>query len=123
MNSWTATELDSIAASEELRIAGEQRDGTLYQWTPIWVVRVDQDLYIRSGGGPNGGWYRHATAGPAQIRVNGREHTVALEHQTDQRLVQAVDDAYKAKYGASPFLSALLSNDARTTTTRVLPKV
>jgi hypothetical protein len=37
--------------------------------------------------------------------------------------VQAVDDAYKAKYGASPFLSALLSNDARTTTTRVLPKV
>ena len=122
MNTWTATELDSIAASEELRIAGEHRDGTLYRWTPIWVVRVDQDLYVRSGGGPNGGWYRHATAGPAHIRVNGREHTVALEHQIDQQLVQAVDDAYKAKYGTSPFLSALLSNDARTTTTRVLPK-
>jgi hypothetical protein len=120
-STWTTAELDSIAASEELRITGERADGTLYRWTPIWVVRVDQDLYVRSGGGPKGGWYRHATAGPAHIRVNCHDHTVTLEPHADQAIVHAVDNAYETKYRTSPFLGALLSNAARSTTTRLLP--
>jgi hypothetical protein len=120
-STWTTAELDSIAASEELRITGERADGTLYRWTPIWVVRVDQDLYVRSGGGPKGGWYRHATAGPAHIRVNGHDHTVTLEPHADQAIVHAVDNAYETKYRTSPFLGALLNNAARSTTTRLLP--
>lgn len=90
-STWTSAELDTVAASEELRITGERADGTLYRWTPIWVVRVDQDLYVRSGGGSNGVWYRHATAGLAHIRVNGHDHTVTLEHHADQAIVHAVD--------------------------------
>jgi hypothetical protein len=42
-STWTSAELDTVAASEELQITGERADGTLYRWTPIWVVRVDQD--------------------------------------------------------------------------------
>jgi hypothetical protein len=35
--------------------------------------------------------------------------------------VHAVDNAYETKYRTSPFLGALLSNAARSTTTRLLP--
>jgi hypothetical protein len=120
-STWTSAELDTVAASEELRIIGERADGTLYRWTPIWLLRVDQDLYVRSGGGSNGVWYRHATAGLAHIRVNGHDHTVTLEHHADQAIVHAVDNAYEAKYRTSPFLGTLLSNAARSTTSRLLP--
>jgi hypothetical protein len=53
--------------------------------------------------------------------VNGHDHTVTLEHHADQAIVHAVDNAYEAKYRTSPFLGTLLSNAARSTTSRLLP--
>ena len=48
MNAWTADELDKIAAAEELELAPAGRDGTLRKPVTIWVVRRDDDLYVRS---------------------------------------------------------------------------
>jgi hypothetical protein len=53
---WKQSELDRIATSEELEISSSERRGPGRRWTPIWVVRVDDGLYIRSllGRGPIG---------------------------------------------------------------------
>jgi hypothetical protein len=48
MRDWTAEELDTIGAADELEIAALRPDGTLRPATTIWVVRVGDDLYVRS---------------------------------------------------------------------------
>ena len=58
MATWSKDELDKIAAAEELEIAPARRDGTLRRPTTIWVVRHDDDLYVRSYHGRGGGWFR-----------------------------------------------------------------
>jgi hypothetical protein len=45
---WTTDELDRIGRAEELQIAPERRDGSLRRPLPIWVVRVGDDLFVRS---------------------------------------------------------------------------
>ena len=45
---WTRGELDRIGAAEELRIASRRRNGTLRNPVTIWVVRVGNELYVRS---------------------------------------------------------------------------
>jgi len=52
MTMWTSDELNKIGRAEELQIASLRRDGTLRKPLPIWVIRVDDDLYVRSMNGP-----------------------------------------------------------------------
>src|SRR5439155_1674412 len=55
---WTADELDRIGHAEGLEIAPGRSDGSLRRAVPIWVVRVGEELYIRSWRGDSGSWYR-----------------------------------------------------------------
>ena len=51
MAGWTSDELNKIGAAEELEIATVRSDGTLRKPVTIWVVRVGDDLYVRSVNG------------------------------------------------------------------------
>jgi len=51
MPEWTSDELNKIGTAEELEIASLGQDGTLRKPTTIWVVRVGDDLYVRSAYG------------------------------------------------------------------------
>jgi hypothetical protein len=51
MPAWTPDELTKIGAAEELELAPERRDGTLRNPVTIWVVRVGDDVYVRSVNG------------------------------------------------------------------------
>jgi hypothetical protein len=51
MTGWTADELEKIEIADELEIASLRSDGTLGSKRTIWVVRVDDDLYVRSVNG------------------------------------------------------------------------
>ena len=57
MTGWTSDELARIGTAEELQIASLRRDGTLRNPRTIWVVRVVDDLYVRSMYGRDGGWF------------------------------------------------------------------
>ncbi|GAB92548.1 DUF2255 family protein [Gordonia rhizosphera] len=99
---WNTQQLDRIGGSEELHITSYRRDGSLRKWTPIWVVRVDDDLYIRSAYGADGAWYRHATAGTARVQVGDLESDATLEKVNDEQTNDRVADAYRAKYHNQP---------------------
>ncbi len=48
MAKWTSDELDKIGAADELELAPLRRNGTLRNPVTIWVVRLGDDLYVRS---------------------------------------------------------------------------
>lgn len=95
---WTKDELERIAASEELRLASRQADGSLSGFVTMWVVRVDDDLYVRSAGGRDRPWYRSAVArGAGAIQAGGLRRDVTFASGEDT-VHDAIDTAYHHKY-------------------------
>ena len=66
MTGWTRNNLARIGAAEELQLATFKKDGTLRKPVVIWVVRVGDDLYVRSYRGREGAWFHHT-----QLRHEG----------------------------------------------------
>ncbi|MFC9561711.1 DUF2255 family protein [Agromyces sp. NPDC056965] len=98
MTTWTAEELDRIGRAEELQIASRRDDGSLRPYVTIWVVRVGDELFVRSAYGPGNPWFRRAQAsGTGRIRAGGVERDVVFA-QPPADVHEAVDAAYHAKY-------------------------
>src|SRR5437763_10483324 len=67
---WTEHQLNAIGEAEELQLASLRPDGSLRPYGTMWVVRVGDDLYVRSANGPNNPWYRRARAsGRGRVRA------------------------------------------------------
>lgn len=98
MTGWTSDELSRIGQAEELQIASARPDGTVRPYVTIWVVRVGDDLYVRSAFGPANPWYRRAKAsGAGRIRAGGVERDVTFAEPA-AGVDAAIDEAYHAKY-------------------------
>src|SRR3954447_20248603 len=97
--SWTTNELDRIGNADELYVAPRGKDGALRRAVPIWAVRVGDELYVRSWRGNGGRWYRAArVSGEGHITAGGVSHDVALR-DADDGVNDAVDAAFREKYG------------------------
>ena len=107
-----ANRLLDIAKAEEIVIGFVRPDGSRGS-TPIWDVEVEQEIYIRSGGGTRGGWYRRLRANPdGEVRQGRNVYPIRAEQVDDANLQSRVTDAYRAKYGNSPLLSMFLEPDS-----------
>ena len=70
--------------------------------------------------GPKGAWYRAAQRSRrGRIRAGDVERDVAFEDVRDN--TDAVDAAYRAKYGRSSYVDAMVTPDAVATTLRLVP--
>jgi hypothetical protein len=120
---WTTDDLDRIGAADELHIAPRGMDGTPRRAVPIWVVRVGDELYVRSWRGDGGRWYRAAnTRGEAQVSAGGVSKVVALLAARDE-VNDAVDAAYRDKYGRyTGYVEPMVAPQARATTLRLVPR-
>jgi hypothetical protein len=121
---WAAEELDKIGAAEELEIAALRPDGTLRPATKIWVVRVGDDLYVRSYRGRGGSWFRSVLERPeGRIRAGGLTREVAFQEPDDADHA-AIDQAYQTKYAryASSYVEPMVSPDATAATLRLVPR-
>ncbi|WP_219418964.1 DUF2255 family protein [Pseudonocardia nigra] len=122
MTGWTADELDRVGRAEDLQITTAREDGSLRSWVPIWVVRVGDDLVVRSYRGADGAWYRHATRLPrGRIRAGGVDRHVSFAPASVP--ADEVDRAYRAKYGryAGSYLEPMLTDRATAATLRLVP--
>jgi len=109
-----------VATVAELDIAPLRPDGTSRAYTTIWVVRVGAEPFVRSFRGPNGAWYRAAKRSQrGRIRAGGVERDVAFDDVHDN--TDAVDAAYRRKYGRSSYVDAMVTPDAAATTLRLVP--
>jgi len=81
---WTSQELERLGRAQELHLATRRRDGGLSRYVTMWVVRVGDNLYVRSAYGPDNPWYRRArTAGEGRVRAGGVERDVTFESAAD----------------------------------------
>jgi hypothetical protein len=121
--SWTDAELDRIGAAEELELATLRRDGTPRDPVTTWVVRHDDDPYVRSWRGRDGGWYRAARArGEGHISAGGVVKEVAFA-DADHDLDDEIDVAYREKYGRyASYVGPMIGPEARETTLKLVPR-
>jgi hypothetical protein len=98
---WSRDELRQLGNATEVELASRRPDGTLRRYTLMWVGRVGYDLYVRSAGGPDRPWYRHALAsGIGRIRASGIERDVSFTgaDHLDDHVHDVLDATYHAKY-------------------------
>jgi hypothetical protein len=125
MVEWTRDELARIAAAEELELAAVGGDGTLGAPVTIWVVRVGDDLYVRSWKGSAGGWFRAAQVRRAgHIGAGGVGRDVTFVAETDDDVNDRIDAAYRTKYRrhGGRYVDPMVAPPARAATIKLVPR-
>ena len=124
MTNWPREELEKIAAADELQLASARPDGRLRKPVTIWVVRLGDDIYVRSVNGRNSHWFRGV-----EDRHEG--HISAGGVDTDVRFVEAGDDvndeieaAYRTKYRHynASVVDPLFTPGAKAATLELVPR-
>ena len=119
MTAWTSDELNRIGNAEELQIASLRRDRTLRKPLPIWVVRVGDDLYVRSMNGRTAPWFRGVqTRHEGHIRAGGVDKDVTFVEEPNFNINDQIDAAYATKYRryAASIINHMVSPDVRSAT-------
>jgi len=125
MTTWTSNELNKIGTAEELQIASLLGDGTLRKPVTIWVVRVGDDIYVRSVYGHTSAWFRGTqVCHEGHIRAGGVEKDVTFVEETNPDINDQVDAAYRTKYRryAASIINTVVSPEARAATIKLVPR-
>jgi hypothetical protein len=123
MTAWSGDELSKIEDAEELEIASVRRDGSRRTPVTIWVVRLGDDVYIRSVNGREGLWFRGAQdRHEAHIEAGGVEKDVRVV-ETDEADAE-IDAIYRKKYRqyAPRIVNSVLTSKARAATLKLVPR-
>ena len=124
MTGWTPDELARIGQADELGIASRRADGSVRPFITIWVVRLGDDLYVRSMHGPPNPWFQRALAsGQGRIRAGGVERDVAFEEPGSAVDVD-LHAAYHAKYDryGPRVVGTVVSPESARATFRLVPR-
>lgn len=123
MTAWTSDELTKIGAADEMRLAPVRGDGTQRKPVTIWVIRLGDDLYVRSVSGRAAAWFHGAQdRHEAHIRAGGVDKDVLLVETDD--LSDDIDAAYRTKYRryAANIVNSILTPHARAATLKLVPR-
>ena len=123
MSTWTKEEVKKIAVADDLHISPFREDGVTYG-TPTWIwsVVVEDALYVRGYNGQSSRWYQAAVRQKAgRITATGMTKEVSFE-PVDGPINDRIDDAYRAKYKGSPYLSPMIGKRARSATIKITPR-
>jgi len=123
MATWKKDELHKIAETDDLHIAPFREDGfTCGTPTWIWSVAVDDALYVRGYNGKKSRWYQAALKQKAgRIIAAGMTKEVSFEPVSGP-INDRIDEAYRAKYRESEYLSPMIGARARAATVRIMPQ-
>jgi hypothetical protein len=124
MTAWTNDELNKIGKAEELEIASLRSDGTLRKPVTIWVVRLGDDLYVRSVNGRTSAWFRGVqTRHAGRIQAGGVEKDVTFLEEAGLEINKQIDSVYHAKYRRYPSsVDRINSPEARAATIKLVPR-
>jgi hypothetical protein len=124
MTGWTSDELARIGTAEELELASARRDGTQRNPRTIWVVRVGDDLDVRSMYGRAGGWFPATEVRQeGHIRAGGVDKDVTFA-DADPDLDDAIDAAYRDKYRryGERIVGGVVNPEARAATIKLMAR-
>jgi len=123
MAAWTLDELDRIGSAEEMLIAPMRMDGSLQKPVIIWVVRIGDELFVRSVRGLRGAWFRGVQIRhEGWVSADGIEKDVVFEDVSDPVVIDEIDNAYRFKYARYPqYVAPLFKPEARAATIKLTP--
>ena len=124
MTAWTSDELKKIGTAEELHIASRRSDGTLRKSVIIWVVRVGDELYIRSVNGRTSAWFRGVqTFHEGHIRAGDVDKDVTFVDKQDSNINDQIDTAYITKYRRyASIAKSMVTPAVRAATIKLVPR-
>jgi len=126
MTTWTSEELNRIETAEELEIASLRHDGTLRKSRTIWVVRVGDDLYVRSVNGRDSDWFQGVqTRHEGHIQAGGVDKDVTfVDVDAANAINDQIDAEYRTKYSryAASIIASTVSPKARAATIKLMPR-
>ena len=124
MTTWTKDELNKIGTAEELRIATLRRDNTLRKQVIIWVIRLDDNIYVRCVNGREGAWFRGVlTQHKGYIKAGGVEKYVTFVEVSDPDINDQIDEAYLTKYSRYPqYVAPMVTPEVRAATIKLVPR-
>jgi hypothetical protein len=124
MTTWTNNELNKVGNAEELQITSLRQDGTLRKPVIIWVVRVGDDLYVRSVNGRGSSWFSGVqTRYEGHIRAGGVDKDVAFVEESDSDINDQIDAAYTTKYRRyASIAKSMVTPAVRAATIKIVPR-
>jgi hypothetical protein len=127
VSAWSQDDLDRLGGAGEVEVSSVRRDGSLSRTRTVWIVRVGDQLYLRSVNGPDAAWYHLTRAfhqGRIQARGVARDVTwIDVDAAGQPDVDPAVDAEYARKYqGSTAAIARITSPPARATTMRVEPR-
>jgi hypothetical protein len=87
----------------------------------IWIVVVDDAVFVRSFRGPKGQWYAAAADRQATLEIGDRQIPVRITPVPDPDTIEAVSQAFLAKHAASPYAKEMVRAETLSTTLRLDP--
>ena len=115
-----------VAAIRDGKVLGIRAGTRPHRIIGIWAVVVEGRVFVRSWSLKPRSWYRTFLEEPrGAIQVSGREIPVRAVRTRSERLKDAIDRAYLAKYhtpGSLRFARDLGRAKSRATTTELVPR-
>jgi hypothetical protein len=114
-----------LATVHQSKILGLRAGAQSHRFIGVWVVVVRGRVFVRSWNNKPDGWYRVFLREPhGMIQVAGREIRVRARQTRGERLLKAIDAAYREKYptpGSRKYVEGLARARRRATTTELAP--
>lgn len=102
------------------------RAGREHRFTAVWAVVSDGRIFVRSWSDKPHGWYRAFVEEPlGALQAGEREVRIRARRVRGERLLDAIDAAYAAKYvtpSAKKYVRGFRSPRRRATTLELLPR-
>jgi hypothetical protein len=118
---------DIVEAVRGCQVLGIRAGSGPHRIIGIWAVVVEDRVFVRSWSVKPHGWYHTFREDPQGVmEIAGRELPVRAVQTRSERLKDAVDQAYLAKYttkAASKYARDLCQPQSRATTTELVPRV
>lgn len=116
---------DIVAAVRDSQVIGIRAGTAPHKIIGIWAVVVEGRVFVRSWSLKPRSWYRMFREDPQGVMtIKDRELPVRAVQTRSERLKDAVDQAYLAKYktpSASKYARDLCQEKSRATTTELVP--
>ena len=121
MTDWTAAELRTIDAEDEIHLGSHRADGSLRPAITMWTVQVGGDVVVRSARQVNPWFTRAAASGTGHVRIGGLDKDVSFELFEGD--ADAIDAAYHHKYDryGARTVGSVVGPDAHARTLRLTP--
>jgi hypothetical protein len=116
-----------VRALDESKILGVRAGEGEHRFTGVWVVVVEDRVFIRSWNDKRTGWregFRAEPQGVIQL-LSGREIRIRARPVRGERLLDAVDAAYAAKYhtpASRKWVRGFATPRRRATTVELTPR-